>query len=124
MATSGPVPPPITGEKVVQIARQHVGEGYVLGVLVPKNNPNWKGPWDCTEFVSWAVFQTATALYGCDRDNGDPATADAYTGYWERDAKSLGEIISLAVRRRVGFHSPVVAIGNYDVTAGVGLGHA
>lgn len=95
MATPGPTMSPITGDMVVQIARQHVGERYVLGVLVPKNNPNWKGPWDCAEFVSWAVFQKAGTLYGCDRDEGDPATADAYTGYWERDAKSLGQIIPI-----------------------------
>src|SRR5260370_16589854 len=95
MATSGSVPPPITGESIVQLALRHIGESYVFGVLVPKNNPNWTKCWDCAEFVSWTVFQVAKVLYGCDRDNGDPATADAYTGYWERDAKSLGEIIPI-----------------------------
>lgn len=95
MASPRPTTPAITGDTIVQIARQHVGDRYVLGVLVPKNNPNWKGPWDCAEFVSWAVFQSTATLYGCDRDDGDPATADAYTGYWERDAKSLGQIISI-----------------------------
>jgi len=80
---------------IVKLALQHIGESYVFGVLVPKNNPNWTKCWDCAEFVSWTVFQVAKVLYGCDRDNGDPATADAYTGYWERDAKSLGEIIPI-----------------------------
>ncbi len=84
-----------TGEKIVHIARQHVSEKYVFGVLVPKNNANWKGPWDCAEFVSWAVFQAANTLYGCDKDSGDPANADAFTGYWNRDAGKLGQIISL-----------------------------
>src|SRR6266446_8927236 len=73
----------------------HVGEKYVLGALAPKNNPDWIGPWDCAEFASWLVFQIAAKLYGCRRDFGDPATADAYTGYWARDAKSLGQIVSL-----------------------------
>jgi len=63
--------------------------------MVPKNNPNWKGPWDCSEFTSWIVFQAAARLYGCDRDFGDPATADAFTGFWNRDATTLGEIISI-----------------------------
>jgi putative peptidoglycan binding protein len=95
MAAPGPIMPTPTGERILQIARAHVGQKYVLGVLVPKNNPNWRGPWDCSEFASWVVFQTATTLYGCDRDNGDPASADAFTGYWERDARSLGQCIPI-----------------------------
>ncbi len=86
---------PGTGEAVLQLAQKHIGDKYVLGVLVPKNNANWTGPWDCAEFASWLLFQTAATLYGCDRDFGEPATADAYTGYWERDAKSLGQIITI-----------------------------
>ena len=84
-----------TGNQIVQIAQQHVGEKYVFGVLVPKNNANWKGPWDCAEFASWTIFQAGAILYGCDRDSSDPSTADAFTGYWERDANNRGEIIPL-----------------------------
>jgi N-acetylmuramoyl-L-alanine amidase len=80
---------------VVSLALRHIGEKYSLGVLVPKNNPDWSGPWDCAEFVSWTVYQASSILYGCDRDFGDPSTADAYTGYWERDARILGDIISI-----------------------------
>ena len=86
---------PATGDDILRFASQHVGEKYVLGVQVPKDNNGWTGPWDCAEFASWATFQSAAKLYGCDRDFGDPATADAFTGFWERDAKSLGQIISL-----------------------------
>ena len=95
MASPSPALLPVTGEKILQVASQHLGEKYTFGAMVPKDNPNWKGPWDCAEFVSWSVFQAAGILYGCERDNGDPATADAYTGYWSRDAQSLGRIISL-----------------------------
>jgi N-acetylmuramoyl-L-alanine amidase len=84
-----------SGEQVLQIARQHRGETYLLGVFVPKNNPNWKGPWDCAEFASWVNFQVSGKLYGCKRDFGDPATADAYTGYWERDATQLGQAVPI-----------------------------
>jgi N-acetylmuramoyl-L-alanine amidase len=84
-----------TGERILELARRHVGEKYILGVLVPKDNPNWTGPWNCSEFVSWTVFQASAFLYGCDRDFGDPSTAHAFTGFWERDAKSLGQIISI-----------------------------
>ncbi|MGH9579668.1 MAG: peptidoglycan-binding domain-containing protein [Terriglobales bacterium] len=83
------------GEKLLQLARPHIGEKYVLGALAPKNNPNWSGPWDCAEFVSWLVFQAADTLYGCDNNSGDPAKADAWTGYWNRDAKKRGSVISL-----------------------------
>jgi N-acetylmuramoyl-L-alanine amidase len=86
---------PATGEDILQLATQHLGEKYVLGVLVPKDNNVWKGPWDCSEFASWVTYQAAAKLYGCDRDYGDPSTADAFTGYWERDAKTLGQIINL-----------------------------
>lgn len=84
-----------TGQDVLQLAKQHIGEKYVLGVLVAKDNNEWTGPWDCAEFVSWLIFQTVGVLYGCDRDFGDPSTADAYTGFFDRDARTLGEIISL-----------------------------
>jgi murein L,D-transpeptidase YcbB/YkuD len=83
------------GERLLQLARPHIGEKYVLGALAPKNNAKWAGPWDCAEFASWLVFQAAGTLYGCDSNSGDPAKADAWTGHWHRDAKKLGEVISL-----------------------------
>jgi N-acetylmuramoyl-L-alanine amidase len=85
-----------TGKDVFRKALGHVGEEYVLGTLVPKNDPSWRGPWDCAEFVSWCVYQAAGKLYGCDDDRGNPATADAYTGFWGRDARTLGQEISVA----------------------------
>src|SRR5262245_1809765 len=86
---------PATGSAILQIALQHVGEKYVLGIQVPKDNSNWRGPWDCAEFVSWSLFQAAAIIYGCDKDGGNPASADAFTGYWQRDSMNLGRIISL-----------------------------
>jgi hypothetical protein len=85
-----------TGKEIVNAALKHVGEQYILGTLVPKNDPAWDGPWDCAEFVSWCVYQTAKILYGCDDDQGDPARADAFTGYWGRDARTVGKQISVA----------------------------
>ena len=94
-ATSEVAADRITGDLLVQLAREHLGERYVFGVLVPKDNANWQGPWDCAEFVSWVVFQIAATLYGCDREHGAPATADAFTGFWDRDARTRGQIISI-----------------------------
>ncbi|MBS0498831.1 MAG: peptidoglycan-binding protein [Proteobacteria bacterium] len=76
-----------TGQDLYNLAMLHKGEKYV-NVLVPKDNPNWKGPWDCAELASWAVFQTAGVLYGCNNDDANPAVADAYSGAWVRDASS------------------------------------
>lgn len=83
-----------TGESLYQLARNHVGEEYE-NILVPKNDANWKGPWDCAELVSWAVYQTVGELYGCEDNNADPARAEAYTGAWQRDAERLGKKVSV-----------------------------
>jgi hypothetical protein len=61
----------------------------------PKDNPNWRGPWDCAEFASWLVYQVSGRLYGCADDAGDPARADAYTGPWEADVRRLGTAVSV-----------------------------
>ena len=85
----------VRGERILQLGRKHIGEPYVLGSLAPKDNPKWRGPWDCAEFASWLAFQAAGVLYGCASDSADPASADAYTGYWARDAEALGVKISI-----------------------------
>lgn len=76
-----------TGKQLLKLAETRIGEKYV-NVLVPKDNPNWHGPWDCAEFASWAVFQKVGKLYGCTNNNGNPATIEAYSGAWVRDAKN------------------------------------
>ena len=84
-----------SGDSVLKLAREHIGENYVLGVTVPKNNPNWKGPFDCAEFASWVTYQVAGVLYGCSDDSAPPEIADAFTGYWARDADILGRKITI-----------------------------
>lgn len=39
MATPGTAISQATGERILQLAKQHVGEKYHLGVPVPKDNP-------------------------------------------------------------------------------------
>ena len=85
----------MTGQQILDTAKPHIGEPYILGTLVPKNNAGWKGPWDCAEFVSWVVYQVSGKLYGCNNNLGNPATADAYTGFWRDNAESIGKIISI-----------------------------
>jgi len=84
------------GLDILELARLHIGEPYRLGAFAPKDNPGWKGPWDCAEFASWLVYQVSGRLFGCEEDDGDPAVADAYTGYWRRDARLLNAIVSVA----------------------------
>lgn len=84
-----------TGKQFLTLAAKHIGERYILGAMAPKNNAKWKGPWDCAEFVSWVAYQVTGKLYGCLRNSADPAGADAYTGYWARDAKNLLHRISV-----------------------------
>lgn len=83
-----------TGKQFLTLAAKHIGERYIFGALAPKDNKNWTGPWDCAEFVSWVAYQVTGKLYGC-YNNGKPASADAYTGYWKRDADSTLRKIGL-----------------------------
>jgi hypothetical protein len=85
-----------TGNDPLKKAAPHLGEQYTLGVLVPKDNSGWRGPWDCAEFLSWSVFQVIGRLYGCDNNQGNPARADAYTGFWKRDVNTIGRSVSVA----------------------------
>jgi hypothetical protein len=84
-----------SGIDLFNALKPHVGEAYVMGTLVPKNNSGWRGPWDCAEFAIWGAYQVAAQLYGCLNDNGNPGSADAYTGYLQRDAETLGIKISV-----------------------------
>lgn len=78
-----------TGAGLFGLARKHIGEEY-RNINVPKDDPNWKGPWDCAEFMSWLVYQEAGFLYGCIDNSHDPSLVEAYTGAWKRDLKKLG----------------------------------
>lgn len=83
------------GEKMLRLAETRLGQKYV-NVCIPKNNPNWQGPWDCAEFMSWLVFQVGGFLYGCIDNKGNPATVEAYTGAWQHDAAKVGNRVSVA----------------------------
>ena len=78
-----------TGAGLLARARAHIGEEYV-NRQVPKDDPNWRGPWDCAEFMSWLVYQEAGILYGCTDNNAAPSKADAYTGNWKKDSEQRG----------------------------------
>jgi N-acetylmuramoyl-L-alanine amidase len=87
-----------SSDELLALAGRHVGERYMLGAKVPKNNPSWTGPWDCAEFASWCLFQVSGKLFGCDQNN-NPNTADAFTGFWRRDAVAAGCTAPLAIAK-------------------------
>jgi hypothetical protein len=84
-----------TGQQLVALGNTRVGDPYIFGALAPKNNAIFHGPWDCAEFVSWIIFQATGKLYGCADNLSDPARANAFTGFFDRDAHSLGSIVSI-----------------------------
>lgn len=90
----------VDGSHLVELAKSHIGEKYVLGVLAPKDNAQWKGPWDCAEFASWLVFQLTGRLYGCSDNSGQAHSADAYSGFWQRDAETVGESVGVELASR------------------------
>ncbi len=85
----------MTGDDIVLLGDKHVGEPFLLGARVPKDDASYKGPWNCTEFVSWLYYQTFGILYGCNNNLGDPQTAETYSDSWARDAHELGRIITV-----------------------------
>lgn len=88
------IPITATGDAIVALARQHIGEAYVLGARAPMANAGWKGPWDCAEFASWCVYQATGLLFGVEPRH-DPIRADAYTGYWATQAREAGAAVSI-----------------------------
>jgi len=84
------------GDEIVALAKKHIGEEYRLGARARFLDPQFRGPWDCAEFVSWVVFQASgeRILLGC--VPRDPSRGNSYTGWWVDDAKKYGLIISIA----------------------------
>ena len=78
----------MTGDDIVSLGDKHVGEPYALHALVPKGNPDYKGPWDNADFVSWVYYQATGILYGCD-------AVDEHCDFWDRDANKKGQIITI-----------------------------
>jgi hypothetical protein len=105
----------MTGDDIIALGDKHVGEPYLFGAKVPKNDANYKGPWNCTEFVSWLYYQTFNILYGCVDDHGDPGGPDAYSSCWARDARTLGQIITVEQAKATPGAAILRFAGNGDV---------
>jgi N-acetylmuramoyl-L-alanine amidase len=80
-----------TGNDLIISAKKYLGLSYVLGAVVPKDAVNYTGDFDCAELVAKAIYDATGRLYGCDTADVKKASkADAYTGYFDRDAHLLG----------------------------------
>lgn len=81
------------GQDIIDVGLSRRGETYVFGAVVPLDNPNWHGPWDCAEFTSWAAYQAYGLIFGAGRVS-NPSKADPYSGHWFTEAKKYGTVIS------------------------------
>lgn len=107
----------MTGKQMYDLGLTRIGCKYRLGAIVPKNDPNYMKDFDCAEFTSWLTFQVGKFLYGCDTsDVTKAAKADAYTGYWYRDAKAKGIIIP--VKQAIGTKGALLLRVGVDGTIG------
>lgn len=107
-----------TGKQMYELGLTRVGCKYSFGVVVPKDDKNYMGAFDCAEFASWDVYQVSGLLYGCTNDSANPHSADAYSQSWIRDAKNKGQIISV----NEGFRTPgavLARVAGADI-----IGHA
>lgn len=105
----------MTGDDIVLLGDKHIGESYQLGALVPKDDASYQGPWDCAEFVSWLYYQTFGILYGCANNHGNPHSADAYSGYWARDANEIGQIITIEEAKATPGAAIIRLAGNGEI---------
>lgn len=80
------------GSDILDKAKSHLGETYVLGAHAPLANANWTGPWDCAEYTSWLAYQTYGIVYGCGTTDLD--RADPYSGHWASEAQTRGIAVS------------------------------
>jgi peptidoglycan hydrolase-like protein with peptidoglycan-binding domain len=107
------------GKDVLTVAEPHVGEQYVLGTPVPKHNPEWKGPWDCSEFASWCVWQAYRIVYGVNPP--DIRNGKAYSGYWADDAASKGQVVEIG--QAIATPGAILLRKPRRTTSGAVIGH-
>jgi hypothetical protein len=94
-------PGQVTGEMLLRQAEKHLGQKYVLGANVDLNDPNWIGPWDCAEMVTYDVKQVTLKIYGAlNPESRDP---EPWTGQWYNDMKA-GRVIEIPLEQ--AFRTP------------------
>src|SRR5262245_28048828 len=82
-------------EDVISLAKDHIGEEYRYGARARFTDPDFRGPWDCAEFVTWVIYQASGERVLLGVSPRDATRGDAYTGFWVDDARKYGLITSL-----------------------------
>ncbi|WP_157182295.1 cell wall hydrolase [Methylobacterium sp. WSM2598] len=80
------------GATILDVAKQHLGKKYAFTPTPQYDQPDWPGPFDCAEYVSYCAFRAYDIPYGVVID--PISKYNSYTGYWKRDAEKLGIMIS------------------------------
>lgn len=92
------------GEDIINVGDDHIGENYVFGAISPLANPNWHGPWDCAEFISWCTYQAYGIIFAVRPP--DPRDGESYSGWWYEDAISGKRDIPVA--QAIGTHGAIL----------------
>jgi len=80
------------GMDFIRLAATRIGEKYVYGCDVDLDDPDWHGPWDCAEFVTWVVKQITGMTFGVTIDY------NPWTGAWLSDMR-CGKVQKIDVYR-------------------------
>ena len=54
-----------TGQDLLKQAEESIGDEYVYGANVDISDPNWPGPWDCAEKITYDVYWVTKRIFGC-----------------------------------------------------------
>jgi len=90
-----PIPGQKTGEMILAQAETHLGQRYVLGARADLNDPNYAGPWDCAEMITFDVKMVTGKIYGALTPETNP---DPWTGAWYADMKA-GKVIEIPLEQ-------------------------
>ncbi|CEJ14762.1 N-acetylmuramoyl-L-alanine amidase CwlH precursor [bacterium YEK0313] len=110
------------GQDIIEVGLSRIRQPYVLGAVVPLDNPHWKGPWDCAEFASWCTYQAYGLIFGAGRA-ARVAKAEPYSGHWYSEAQTRGRVIAwkdaLAVPGALLIRAPTAGrIGHVAISMG------
>lgn len=99
------------GERLLKEAAKHIGEEYYHGADVDFEAPNYSGPWDCAEFVSYVVYRVTGKVLGCLDDDVDLADVEPFTGGWRRDIRDEHGVRRIEVEQAI--HTPGAILLRY-----------
>ena len=113
-----------TAAELVRVLVPRIGDLYVFGAAVPKDHPNWIGPWDCAEFVAWGIYQVSGRVVGCRRGRAPNGKNydNGYTGYFAQDlpnvATQIDEHEAASLVGAIALRNPGSAVGHIAVSRG------